>query len=35
MKRNKVWMGVCGALALAGTALGSVNVDSAANYGGG
>lgn len=35
MKRNNVWMGVCGALALAGTAWGSVNVDSAANYAGG
>ncbi len=32
MKRMNGWMGLIGALALAGTALGSVNVDSAANY---
>ena len=35
MNRIKIWTGVFGMLALAGTALGSVNVDSAANYSGG
>ena len=35
MNRMNKWMGFFGVLALAGTALGSVNVDSAANYGGG
>ena len=35
MKRMKIWTGAFGLLALAGTALGSVNVDSAANYAGG
>ena len=35
MNRMKIRMGIFGALALAGTALGSVNVDSAANYAGG
>ena len=35
MNRMKIRTGFFGALALAGTALGSVNVDSAANYAGG
>lgn len=35
MNRMRNWIGLIGALALAGAALGSVNVDSAANYAGG
>lgn len=35
MNRMKIWSGAFGLLALAGTALGSANVDSAANYAGG
>ena len=34
MKNTMGWIGICGMLALAGTARASVNVDAAANYGG-